>query len=139
MIVIATGFIPLSPVSLVSTMVMWESSQWLGNYLLKELQESMDRYIGRRDLIEILLKTVLNTIQSINSVFISLMNIIVGTDLKQQGTPMTTFNISVMEKIIFFSYNQEIMKYSLLPSLPIHTLKKKLKTFHQITYCLKTE
>ena len=28
-IVIATGFIPLSPLSVVSTMVMWESSQWL--------------------------------------------------------------------------------------------------------------
>ena len=30
MIVVATGFIPLSPLSVVSTMVMWESSQWLG-------------------------------------------------------------------------------------------------------------
>ena len=30
MIVIATGFILLSPLSVVSTMVMWESSQWLG-------------------------------------------------------------------------------------------------------------
>ena len=29
-IVIATGFIPLSPMSVVSTMFMWESSQWLG-------------------------------------------------------------------------------------------------------------
>ena len=28
--VIATGFIPLSPLSVTSTMVMWESSQWLG-------------------------------------------------------------------------------------------------------------
>ena len=30
MIVIATGFIPLSPLSVVSTVVKWESSQWLG-------------------------------------------------------------------------------------------------------------
>ena len=29
MIVIATGFIPLSPLSMVSTKAMWESSQWL--------------------------------------------------------------------------------------------------------------
>ena len=26
---IATGFIPLTPLSTVSTMVIWESSQWL--------------------------------------------------------------------------------------------------------------
>ena len=30
MIVIVTEFIPLSPLSVVSTMVTWESSQWLG-------------------------------------------------------------------------------------------------------------
>ena len=30
MIVIATGFIPFSTLSVVSTMVMWESSKWLG-------------------------------------------------------------------------------------------------------------
>ena len=30
MIVIATGFISLSSLSIVSTMVTWESSQWLG-------------------------------------------------------------------------------------------------------------
>ena len=30
MIVIATGFIPLSPLSVVLTMVIWESSQWFG-------------------------------------------------------------------------------------------------------------
>ena len=33
LIVIATGFIPLSPLSVVSTMVMSESSQWLGRNL----------------------------------------------------------------------------------------------------------
>ena len=33
MIVIATGFIPLSPLSVVSAMVMWESNQWLGKIL----------------------------------------------------------------------------------------------------------
>ena len=70
MIVIATGFIPLSPLSVVSTMAKWESSQCLGaeysvEYWLKELQESMDRCTGLRDITEILLKTALNTIQSI--------------------------------------------------------------------------
>ena len=35
MIVIATGFIPLSPLSVVSTMVVWESSQWLGNNIVQ--------------------------------------------------------------------------------------------------------
>ena len=34
-IVIATGFIPLSPLSVVSTMVMWESSQWLGRNIVR--------------------------------------------------------------------------------------------------------
>ena len=34
MIVIVTVFIPLLPLSIVSTMVMWESSQWLGISLL---------------------------------------------------------------------------------------------------------
>ena len=71
MIVIATGVILLSPLSIVSTMVMWESSQWLGKnivaeYWLKEIQESRGRCTGRRDITEILLKTALNTIQSIN-------------------------------------------------------------------------
>ena len=35
MIVIATRFIPLSPLSFVSTMVLWESSQWLGNNIVR--------------------------------------------------------------------------------------------------------
>ena len=35
MIVVATGFIPLSPLSVVSTMVMWESSQWLGRNIMR--------------------------------------------------------------------------------------------------------
>ena len=35
-------------------------------YWLKELQESMDRCTGPCDIIEILLKMALNTIQSIN-------------------------------------------------------------------------
>ena len=35
MIVIATGFIPLSPLSVVSTMVMWEDSQWLGKNVVR--------------------------------------------------------------------------------------------------------
>ena len=35
MIVIATGFIPLSPLSVLSTEVMWESSQWLGKNIVQ--------------------------------------------------------------------------------------------------------
>ena len=34
-IVIATGFIPLSPLSVVLTMVMWESSQSLGKNIVR--------------------------------------------------------------------------------------------------------
>ena len=68
MIVIATGLIPLSPLSIVSTLVMWERSHWLGKICsgcrLKEFQESMDRCTGPRDITEIPLKTALN--QSIN-------------------------------------------------------------------------
>ena len=35
MIVIATVVIPLSPLSIVLTMVMWESSQWLGKNIVR--------------------------------------------------------------------------------------------------------
>ena len=35
MTVIATGFIPLSPRSVVTTMVMWESSQWFGKNIVQ--------------------------------------------------------------------------------------------------------
>ena len=35
MMVMATGFIPLSLLSVVSTMVMWESSQWLGKNIVQ--------------------------------------------------------------------------------------------------------
>ena len=35
MIVIATGFIPLSVLSVVLTMVMWKSSQWLGKNIVQ--------------------------------------------------------------------------------------------------------
>ena len=69
MIVIGTGYIPLSPLSVVSTMVMLESShavalkEYCTEYWLKELQESMDRCTGHCDITEILLKMVLNTIQ----------------------------------------------------------------------------
>ena len=62
MIVIATGFITLSPLAVLSTKVMWESCKWLGKkivrstYRLNELQESLDRCTGRRDITEILLK-----------------------------------------------------------------------------------
>ena len=35
MIVIVAGFILLSPLSVVLTMVMWESSQWLGKNIVR--------------------------------------------------------------------------------------------------------
>ena len=41
-------------------------------YWLKVLQESMDSCIGRSDITEILLKTALNTIKSINKVLFCL-------------------------------------------------------------------
>ena len=66
MIVIATGFIPFSQLSIVLTMIVWESSQWLeycAEYWLIELQKSMGRCNGWHDITEILLKTALNTIQ----------------------------------------------------------------------------
>ena len=61
MIVISTGFLPFSPLSVFSAMVMWKSSQWLEKNIvpLKELQDSMDRCTGRRDKTETLLKMTL--------------------------------------------------------------------------------
>ena len=35
MVFIATGFIPLSLLSVVSTMGMWESGQWLGKNIVR--------------------------------------------------------------------------------------------------------
>ena len=74
MIVIATGFIPL-------TTVPWFDNSYVGKqpvawkeywaeYWLKELQESTDRCTGCCNVTEILLKTDLNTIQSINLTFL---------------------------------------------------------------------
>ena len=70
MIVIAAGFISLSPLSVVSTLVMCESSQCLGKNIVRrtghrELQESMDRCICRHDITEIMLKTALNNIHGV--------------------------------------------------------------------------
>ena len=45
---------------------MFRTTRLTALYWLKELQESMDRRTGRRDVTEILLKAALNTIQSIN-------------------------------------------------------------------------
>ena len=44
--------------------VAWK--EYCAEYWLKELQESKDKCTGRLDITEILLKTALNTIQSIN-------------------------------------------------------------------------
>ena len=60
MIVIATGFIPISPLYIVSTKIMCESSRWLGKNIvritgyLKDLQESIDRCTGLRHITETL-------------------------------------------------------------------------------------
>ena len=71
MIVTATGIIPLSPQSLVLTMVVVKQpvawKEHCAEYRLEELQKSMDRCTGSCDITEILLKTVLNILnQSIN-------------------------------------------------------------------------
>ena len=57
MIVFATGFIPLSRLSVVSTMVC--GKEYCAQFRLKELQESMNRCTGHRDITEILLKKAL--------------------------------------------------------------------------------
>ena len=72
MIVIGTWFIPLSPLSIVSTMVMWESSQWLG----KNIVWSTGKKNSRKARIGALVATIklkcswkrhlINTIQAIN-------------------------------------------------------------------------
>ena len=70
MIILVTGFISLSLLSIVSASyvgkqpVAWKDN--LAQYWLKELQESMGRCTGHHSITEIMLKTVLNTIQSIN-------------------------------------------------------------------------
>ena len=43
MIVIVTGFIPLSQLSVVSTMAMWESSQWLGKNIVRSTGQKNSR------------------------------------------------------------------------------------------------
>ena len=68
MIVIATGFIPLSPLSSDNDYVGKQPVAWkehCAEYWSKGLQESMDRCTGCHDITEILLKMVLNKIQSI--------------------------------------------------------------------------
>ena len=42
-IVIGTGFIPLSPLSIVSTMAMWESSQCLGKNIVRSTGKKNSR------------------------------------------------------------------------------------------------
>ena len=53
MTVIATGFIPLSPLSVVSTMVMWESSKWLGKNIVQYCPGKDGWCTGYRDVTEI--------------------------------------------------------------------------------------
>ena len=68
MIIIATEFIPLSPLSIISMMVTWESSKWLGKDIVqstgKKICESMDWCTDRRKITEIVWKTTLFTVQT---------------------------------------------------------------------------
>ena len=54
-----------SPLPVGKETVAWKED--CAEYWIKELQESMDRCTGRRDMTEILLKTALNSIQSIST------------------------------------------------------------------------
>ena len=65
MIAIATRFISFSSLTIPSTLVMWKSSQWLGNIFIlntlsKKLKESMDMCTCRRYINKMNLKTALN-------------------------------------------------------------------------------
>ena len=83
MIVIATGLIPLSLLSVVSTMAIGKAVSGLERILcwLKELQESMDRCTACHDTTEILLKMALTTIQPINqSIFPTLFSSLSDTN-----------------------------------------------------------
>ena len=71
MVFIASGFIRLSPLSVVLTKVMYESSQWLGKNIVwitgkrDSRKACMGRCTGCTNMIEILLKMALNNMQSI--------------------------------------------------------------------------
>ena len=70
MIVIVTGFIPLTAVHCFGHGYVGKQPVARKNIVrrtgIKELQGSMDRCTGRRYITEIMLKTALNIIQSIN-------------------------------------------------------------------------
>ena len=66
MIVIATRFFLSLRYPLFRQCLSGKAASGLERMLLKELQESMDRCTGRRDISEILLKTALNTIKSMS-------------------------------------------------------------------------
>ena len=54
MIVIATGLIPLPPLSIVSTTVMWETSRLLGRNIVHSTGKKLriTKCAGRRDTVE---------------------------------------------------------------------------------------
>ena len=62
MTVFATGNIPLSSLSFVSTLVMWEGSKWLGKNIVKYWFKELVHW--PLEMTEILMKIVLNTIQA---------------------------------------------------------------------------
>ena len=66
-VVIATGIIPPPRISIVSTIILWESSQWFGKNIVWSLVRRSPGHdcTGRRDITETLLKTTKNNVQSI--------------------------------------------------------------------------
>ena len=63
----ATGFIPLSMLSIIATTVLWDKSrevawkEFYAEYWQKQLKESLDRCAGFLKTTEIMLKTALKT------------------------------------------------------------------------------
>ena len=71
MIVVATGFIPLSPSSIVSAIVMWDRSQWLEKNIVRSPSKNNSRkaWIGAlASAIQMVLKTTSNTVQSLENI-----------------------------------------------------------------------
>ena len=74
---------PLSQLSIVSTIVMWESSQWLGKSTVRSTgknvpQKCMDRCPGLRNITEITLKTALRYSNPENRGFKSVISVVIG-------------------------------------------------------------
>ena len=86
MLVTTIGFVPLSPLSIVSEMVMLESSQWLGKNILRSSGKTNSRkaWVGTT---EIMLKTALNAIQSNNCLRGVVLNSNIVTEKSEISSP----------------------------------------------------